>query len=124
VTLYNRNPKRSPTLLSANLHIPALLCSALPHTFTPCFTIHWHLVVHKQHNTTTSSVKYILAMSATLTYPPGGSFFDTIKKNFTDVPVDAANGNAINTTDFLQAAESLTGLFGKIRSLRLNSTPA
>ena len=63
-------------------------------------------------------------MSATLTYPPGGSFFDTIKKNFTDVPVDAANGNAINTTDFLQAAESLTGLFGKIRSLRLNSTPA
>jgi hypothetical protein len=45
-------------------------------------------------------------------YPPGGTFFDTVKKSFVDVPVDAAKDNAISTTDFLEAAESLTTLFG------------
>lgn len=40
------------------------------------------------------------------------TFFDTIKKSFVDVPVDAANGNAIKTSDFLEASESLTTLFG------------
>jgi hypothetical protein len=40
------------------------------------------------------------------------TFFDTIKKSFTDVPVDAAKDNAISTTEFLEAAESLTTLFG------------
>ncbi|GAB7354680.1 hypothetical protein MBLNU459_g5103t2 [Dothideomycetes sp. NU459] len=44
-------------------------------------------------------------------YPPGGTFFDG-KKSFTDVPVDAAKDNAISTTPFLEAAESLTTLFG------------
>ena len=46
------------------------------------------------------------------TYPPGGTFFDTLKKNFNDVPIDASKGNAIATSDFLEAAESLTTLFG------------
>lgn len=46
-------------------------------------------------------------------YPPGGTYFDTVKKNFDQVPVDASKDNAISTTDFLQAAESLTTLFGK-----------
>ena len=47
-------------------------------------------------------------------YPPGGTFFDTIKKSFSDVPVDASKGNAIATTAFLEAAESLTTLFGML----------
>jgi hypothetical protein len=41
------------------------------------------------------------------------TFFDTINKSFVDVPVDAAKDNAISTTEFLEAAESLTTLFGK-----------
>jgi len=57
-------------------------------------------------------------MSATLTYPPGGSFFDTVNKSFTDVTVQADKGNAINTTEFLQAAESLTSLFGMTMTMR------
>lgn len=51
-------------------------------------------------------------MSAAPTYPPGGTFFDTIKKSFADVKVDQAHDNAIATSDFLEAAESLTTLFG------------
>lgn len=49
---------------------------------------------------------------ATAAYPPGGTFFDTIKKSFEDVPVDASKDSAISTTEFLEAAESLTTLFG------------
>lgn len=45
-------------------------------------------------------------------YPPGGTFFDTLKKNFTDVPVETGKDNAIKTTEFLEAAESLVTLFG------------
>lgn len=45
-------------------------------------------------------------------FPPGGTWFDTIKRSFADVPVDAANDNGISTTEFLEAAESLTTLFG------------
>jgi hypothetical protein len=45
-------------------------------------------------------------------YPPGGTFFDTVKKSFVDVPVDASKDNAISTTEFLEAAESLSTLFG------------
>jgi hypothetical protein len=40
-------------------------------------------------------------------------FFDSMKKSFADVPIDTANDNAISTTDFLEASESLTSLFGK-----------
>lgn len=46
-------------------------------------------------------------------YPPGGTFFDTVKKSFVDVPVDSSKDNAISTTEFLEAAESLTTLFGE-----------
>lgn len=35
-----------------------------------------------------------------------------MKRSFADVPVDKENDNAISTTEFLEAAESLTGLFG------------
>jgi hypothetical protein len=40
------------------------------------------------------------------------TFFDTLKRSFTDVPVDAGKDNAISTTEFLEAAESLVTLFG------------
>lgn len=50
------------------------------------------------------------------TYPPGGTFFDTLKKNFTDVPIDDSKGEAISTTPFLEAAESLTTLFDVLGS--------
>ncbi|KAF1912743.1 glycolipid transfer protein domain-containing protein [Ampelomyces quisqualis] len=49
-------------------------------------------------------------------YPPGGTFFDTVKTGFTDVPVDASKDNAISTTEFLEAAESLTTLFDVLGS--------
>lgn len=47
-------------------------------------------------------------------YPPGGTYFDTVKRSFNQVPVDEGKDNAISTTEFLEAAESLTTLFGTI----------
>jgi hypothetical protein len=46
------------------------------------------------------------------TIPPGGTLLQTFKRSFTDVPVDAANGDAISTSEFLEASESLTTMFG------------
>jgi len=45
--------------------------------------------------------------------PPGGTLLDTFKKSFADVPIDAEKNNAIHTTEFLDAAESLTTMFGR-----------
>ena len=45
-------------------------------------------------------------------YPPGRTFLDTMKRSFVDVPVDKSKDNAITTSEFLEAAESLTTLFG------------
>ncbi|KAL4897349.1 glycolipid transfer protein domain-containing protein [Aspergillus ambiguus] len=53
-------------------------------------------------------------MSAAI--PPGGTWFDTIKRSFADVPVDAGNDNGISTTEFLEAAESLVTLFDLLGS--------
>jgi len=55
-----------------------------------------------------------MAVSSNSVYPAGGTWFDTLHKSFVDVPVNAQNDNAIPTSDFLEAAESLTTLFGKI----------
>lgn len=52
-------------------------------------------------------------MSA-IVIPPNGSWLDTLKKSFVDVQVDAANDNAISTSDFLEAAEAFTTLFGSL----------
>ncbi|KAL8915684.1 MAG: hypothetical protein Q9172_006765 [Xanthocarpia lactea] len=49
--------------------------------------------------------------------PPDGTWFDTLKKSFVNVPVDSSNGNAIPTSDFLEASESLTTLFDLLGSL-------
>lgn len=51
-------------------------------------------------------------MATVNAYPPGGTFFDTLKKSFVDVPVDKEKDNAVSTSEFLEAAESLTTLFG------------
>lgn len=58
--------------------------------------------------------------------PAGGSFFDTLTKNFKDVPIDAANDNAIDATAFCDASESLVTLFGayKLLSTALRSSLA
>lgn len=53
-------------------------------------------------------------MSSAAVIPPGGTWFDTMKKSFADVPIDTANDNGIATTEFLEAAESLTTLFGML----------
>ena len=55
-------------------------------------------------------------MASPTSYPPGGTFFDTLKRSFTQVPVNADKANAIGTTEFLDAAESLTTLFGETAS--------
>ena len=52
-------------------------------------------------------------MAAVAVVPAGGTYLDTFKKSFVDVPVDAAKDNAIATTDFLEAAEALTTMFGR-----------
>ena len=54
-----------------------------------------------------------MAVPANNTFPSGGTWFDTLHKTFADVPVDSYNDNAVPTSDFLEAAESLTTLFGK-----------
>jgi len=53
-------------------------------------------------------------MAAPQAFPPGGTFFQTLKP-FSDVPVDA--NNKIGTTAFLDAAESLTTLFDVLGSV-------
>ena len=51
----------------------------------------------------------------TTAFPPGGTYFDG-RKSFADVNYDASKYNAINTTQFLEAAESLTTLFDVLGS--------
>ncbi|MCJ1424657.1 hypothetical protein MMC29_002545 [Sticta canariensis] len=58
--------------------------------------------------------------SSTSTYPAGGTWFDTLKKSFVNVPINASNGNAVDTTAFLEAAESLTTLFDVLGSIAFN----
>jgi hypothetical protein len=59
-------------------------------------------------------------MATAQAYPDGGTFLDTLKRSFTDVPVDKEKDNAVATTEFLEAAESLTTLFGANSPSRLS----
>ncbi|KAI9805085.1 MAG: hypothetical protein M1825_000919 [Sarcosagium campestre] len=45
------------------------------------------------------------------------TFFDTMKRSYTDVPVE---GEAISTTEFLEAGESLSKLFDVLGSVAFN----
>ena len=58
-----------------------------------------------------------------MAYPPGGTFFDN-KRSFNDVPVDESKDNAIPTSQFLEAAEALTGLFDVLGSVAFNPVKA
>ncbi|EMC96391.1 hypothetical protein BAUCODRAFT_139209 [Baudoinia panamericana UAMH 10762] len=49
-------------------------------------------------------------------FPPGGTYFDNAKRSFTQVPVNKSKEDAISTTEFLEASESLTGLFDVLGS--------
>ena len=62
-------------------------------------------------------------MASTNAYPPGGTFLDTLKKSFTDVPVDTEKDNVVSTTEFLEAAESLTTLFGTTLTPNSSTNP-
>ncbi|PLB37223.1 GLTP domain-containing protein [Aspergillus candidus] len=48
------------------------------------------------------------------------TWFDTINRSFDSVPIDAANDQGISTTEFLEAAESLTTLFDVLGSVAFN----
>ncbi|KAF2771921.1 glycolipid transfer protein [Teratosphaeria nubilosa] len=49
-------------------------------------------------------------------FPPGGTYFDN-KVSFASVPVNASKDNAIDTTKFLEASESLSNLFDVLGSV-------
>jgi hypothetical protein len=49
--------------------------------------------------------------------PPGETIVQTFRQKFSDVPIDAENANAIATTEFLDAAESLTTIFDSLGSV-------
>lgn len=49
--------------------------------------------------------------------PPGGTILDTFKESFVKVPVDSEKDNAISTTQFLEASESLTTIFDALGSV-------
>jgi hypothetical protein len=49
--------------------------------------------------------------------PEGGTSIDAFKNSFTTVPIDAENADAISTTEFLDAAESLTTMFDLLGSV-------
>ncbi|EGC47776.1 conserved hypothetical protein [Histoplasma capsulatum var. duboisii H88] len=54
-------------------------------------------------------------MANTQVIPEGGTWFDTLTRGFDAVPV--ADDNAISTSEFLEAAESLTTLFDLLGSV-------
>ncbi|KAI4868010.1 het-c [Hypoxylon rubiginosum] len=54
---------------------------------------------------------------STPSFPPGGTLIQTFRKSFVDVPIDADNDNAISTSEFLDAAESLTTMFDVLGSM-------
>ncbi|KAG6007915.1 hypothetical protein E4U21_005393 [Claviceps maximensis] len=57
-------------------------------------------------------------------FPHGGSIVETFKQSFTDVSIDADKGNAIDTTQFLDAAESLTTMFDVMGSVAFSPVKA
>lgn len=61
-----------------------------------------------------------MSSSTAQAYPPGGTYFDNKKRRFDEVGVTATAGDAINTTEFLEASEALTGLFDVLGSVAFN----
>lgn len=55
-----------------------------------------------------------MAVPHSVPFPSGGTWFDTLHKTFDDVHVQTDKDNGIPTGEFLEAAESLTTLFGEL----------
>jgi len=95
-------------------HAPPQASPPPPHRCCP-------LTPHDNSVQTTTSVQYPNAIMTTpQAYPPGGTFLDTLKRSFTDVPMNKEKDNAVSTTEFLEAAESLTTLFDVLGSMAFN----
>jgi hypothetical protein len=56
-------------------------------------------------------------MASTLVIPEDGTLITTFRRSFVDVPIDSENENAVATTEFLEAAESLTTFFDMLGSV-------
>ncbi|KAK2772523.1 hypothetical protein FQN53_004610 [Emmonsiellopsis sp. PD_33] len=54
-------------------------------------------------------------MASAQVIPPGGTWFDSMKRSFADVPV--ADDSGVSTIEFLEAAEALTTLFDLLGSV-------
>lgn len=54
-----------------------------------------------------------MAIPHNVPFPSGGTWFDTLHKTFDDVHVQTDKDNGIPTGEFLEAAQSLTTLFGE-----------
>ena len=52
------------------------------------------------------------------------NFFDSIKKSFVDIHVDKEKNDAIETTGFLEASESLVTFFGRSIPIAIHMTLA
>jgi len=50
--------------------------------------------------------------TAEATLPVQGTILDTFRQSFVNVPIDSERANAVSTTEFLDAAESLITIFG------------
>jgi hypothetical protein len=56
-----------------------------------------------------------------LQIPPGQTWFDTHKRSFQDVSIDPSD-KGIATSEFLDAAESTTTLFGRCAGIEASSS--
>ncbi|KAG5915892.1 hypothetical protein E4U42_007880 [Claviceps africana] len=56
--------------------------------------------------------------------PPGGTIVQTFKQSFAGVSIDADKGNAVDTTQFLDAAESLTTMFDVVGPIAFSPVKA
>lgn len=105
----------TPVRHSSQPHL-APLCPTTPEASPLSWTLNTlvlckHLFFSLTPNFELQEKQEISTMSVAI--PSGGTYFDTLKKSFVDVPVAA--DNKISTTEFLEAAESLLTLFGMCR---------
>ena len=81
------------------------------------FRVHTYIHLRLETNDFSTVPKLLLRLPPTImAYPPGGTFFDTGKRSFKDVAIDESKDNAISTSEFLEASESLTALFDVLGS--------
>ena len=113
----NHAPPKGPSKGLGSEEGPRSRVDILTTDTPPVFTdLHLPSFPINRHRDFTSTVKTPTRISKmTTAFPPGGTYFDG-RKSFADVNYDASKDNAINTTQFLEAAESLTTLFDVLGS--------